>query len=600
MTEGASIKADIAAGPTTATMHRSVTQELEGSLDSTLVAHEFGHYVHHRLSLCENKMCGAMSEGWGDFLALMLLARPGDNLDGAYPFSVYTTQSFSADPAYYGIRRAPYSVKPEINALSFRHMADGVELPTTHPINASGPNSEVHNAGEVWAAAMWEAYVALQKAGSDFVATRTKMAKYVVAGLLLAPPEASPMEMRNALLAAARAANPEDAEILAQAFARRGMGSCAIAPPPESVTFSEIVESNIVAGNPGLAAAVLEDNCDQDGVLDSGETAKLKIRVVNQGASPLTNVEMNITSAAPGVTVVTPATTLAKLDQFESADIEVEVKLDGATAPIAGDLALTIASTGACTPTVTIPVGFRLNTDDKPESSATDTFDTVTSVWDGLGPVWLHKRESSLDGAWHGEDLPIGSDTQLTSPLLQASDSEPVVLSFAHAYSFEVGNGKNWDGGVIEYSIDDGATWQDVTTLGVNPGYTGTLEVDSGNELGGQTTYTGTNAAYPGTDTVSLDFGTQLAGKAFRIRFRIGTDQGTGAPGWTIDDVAFAGIVGKPFPTQVADDGLCGPPPDDEVTSGGGGCCDAGPLRGTHAGLAFGVLVLVLRRRRRR
>jgi large repetitive protein len=601
MDEGATIKADIAAGPVTATLHRIVTQELDGSLDSTLIAHEFGHYVHHRLSLCENKMCAAISEGWGDFLALMLLARPGDNLDGAYPFSVYTTQSFSADPAYYGIRRAPYSVNQAINSLSYRHMAEGAALPTSHPFNASGPNSEVHNAGEVWASAMWEGYVALQKAGSDFIAVRNKMAKYVVAGLLLAPPEADPMETRNALLAAARAANPEDAEILAQAFARRGMGSCAVAPPPESVTFEEIVESNIVAGNPALAAVVLEDNCDQDGVLDSGETAKLKIRIANQGAAPLSDVQMVVTSAAPGVTVITPPLTLATLDQFATADIEVEVKLDGATAPIAGDLALTIASTGACQPTITIPVGFRLNTDDKLESSATDTFDALTSVWGGFGPVWQHVRESSLDGAWHGDDMGIGSDTQLTSPLLQANATEPVVVTFAHAYSFEEGNGKFWDGGVIEYSIDDGATWQDVSTLGINPGYTGVLEVDSGNELGGQMTYAGTSPSYPGTDNVTLDFGTQLAGKAFRIRFRLATDQGTGAPGWTIDDVAFAGIVGTPFPTQVADDGLCGDvPPDDDVTSGGGGCCDAGPLRGAHAGLAFGVLALVLRRRRRK
>ncbi|HEX5063946.1 MAG TPA: M36 family metallopeptidase, partial [Kofleriaceae bacterium] len=381
-TEGAQIKTDIGNGSVTATFHRKQFQELEGSLDSTLVAHEFGHYLHHRLSFCENKMCRAMSEGWGDFSALMLLARPGDNLDGAYPFSVYTTQSFSADPAYFGIRRAPYSVNPDINALSYRHMADGQALPTNHPINPSNLNSEVHNAGEIWAEVLWEVYVALQKNGSDFIAVREKMAQYVVAGLLLAPNEASPMEMRNAILAAVLAANPADHDAMMAAFAKRGFGSCAVAPPPESQDFTELVESTVVAGNAQLDGLVLEDTCDEDGVLDSGETATLHIKVANKGHAPLTDLQLAVTSALPGVTVMTPPTTLAKLDQFASTELEVQVKLDGAADAIAGDLALSITATGGCEPTVTFPVAVRLNIDDKLEASATDTFDAATSVWD--------------------------------------------------------------------------------------------------------------------------------------------------------------------------------------------------------------------------
>jgi hypothetical protein len=597
--EGALIKSEIGNGVVTATMHRRQFQELDGSLDSTLIAHEFGHYLHHRLSLCENKMCRAMSEGWGDFTALLLLARAGDNLDGAFPFSIYTTQSFSADPAYFGIRRAPYSVDMNINSLSFRHMADGEPLPANHPFNPSNTNSEVHNAGEVWAAALWEAYVALQKAGTSFDEVRQKMAQYVVAGLLLAPNEASPMETRNALLAAALAASPADHDVMMAAFARRGFGSCAVPPPPDSLDFVGLVESHEVAGNPGIVAFSLADNCDGDGVLDSGETAKLSIRVGNQGHAPLTDVQLAVTSALPGVTVVSPPTAIAQLDRFATTDIEVEVKLDGATAPVAGDLALTITATGGCAPTVSIPVAFRLNIDDRPETSAIDTFDTENSLWQPWTAAWRHIRESALDGAWHGDDLASGTDTRLTSPLLEASDSEPLVISFQHAYSFEADNGTNYDGGVIEYSIDDGVTWEDVSTL-TTPGYTGVLTADSGNELGGRMAYTGNNPAWPGTDTVTLDFGTALAGKAFRIRFRIATDAGTGAPGWTVDEVAFSGIVGTPFPTQVADDGVCGPdvPPDDPITSGGGGCCDARPLRKSSIVLALSVLGLVVRRRR--
>ena len=92
----------------------TVGVELDGTLDSTLIAHEFGHYLHHRLSLCGNHDVRRDERGLGRFHArCSLLARPGDNLDGAFPFGVYSTQSFSADPAYFGIRRAPYSVEPD-------------------------------------------------------------------------------------------------------------------------------------------------------------------------------------------------------------------------------------------------------------------------------------------------------------------------------------------------------------------------------------------------------------------------------------------------------------------------------------------------------
>jgi hypothetical protein len=85
MAEGATIKGNI---PTTATLHRLAGVELDGSLDSTLVAHEFGHYLHHRLQVCGTRMCGAISEGWGDFLPLMLLARAGETWK-RHPFSIY-------------------------------------------------------------------------------------------------------------------------------------------------------------------------------------------------------------------------------------------------------------------------------------------------------------------------------------------------------------------------------------------------------------------------------------------------------------------------------------------------------------------------------
>jgi large repetitive protein len=602
LAEGDALKAEIAQNHFPVTLYRQVGQELDGSLDATLIAHEFGHYLHHRLSLCGGKMCGAMSEGWGDFLALMMLVREGDNLDGAYPFSVYTTQSFSSDAAYFGIRRAPYSVNKDINALMYRHWADGEPLNFSHPFNGRNDNSQVHNAGEVWASALWEGYVALQKAGSSFAEVHQRMAEYIVAGLLLTPPEATPMEVRDSILAATLAANRQaDHDILIAAFARRGFGSCA-EPPADPATFKGLVESIEVAGKPALDAYSLTDDCDKDGVLDAGETATMKVKLVNKGHAALSNVKLDVTTAVPGVTVTSPATTVATLPQFGTTELEVEVKLADARTPIAGDLSLTITAEGGCQESISVPVAFRLNVDDVPERSAIETFDTELTVWQAEGEAWSHIRVTALNGAWHGVDASKISDSMLTSPLLQAAADQPLMVTFQHKFSFEASGGKLWDGGVIEYSIDDGATWEDVSAL-TSPGYTGTLTDEAGNPLGGRPGFGGNNLAWPSYDTVRLDFGTQLAGKQFRLRFRVGTDENTGAPGWTIDEIAFAGIVGTPFPLQLPDAGSCltgDPDPDGPGDDGDGGCCDAGPLRGSSALLALGVLGLVLRRRRRR
>jgi hypothetical protein len=56
---------------------------------------------------------------------------------------------------------------------------------------------------------------------------------------------------------------------------------------------------------------------------------------------------------------------------------------------------------------------------------------------------------------------------------------------------------------------------------------------------------------------VTLNLGTALAGKTFRLRFRVGTDAVHGAGGWEVDNVAFTGLVGTPFPTLVPDPGHC-------------------------------------------
>lgn len=54
-----------------------------------------------------------------------------------------------------------------------------------------------------------------------------------------------------------------------------------------------------------------------------------------------------------------------------------------------------------------------------------------------------------------------------------------------------------------------------------------------------------------------MDFGTQFAGQAVQIRFRIGNDDFGHAFGWVIDDIVVRGITNTPFPGFTAETEVC-------------------------------------------
>ena len=62
-------------------MGRSGTVDRDGTIDNSVVAHEWGHYLHQRLVACGSNVCAGESEGWADFNALMMAVRAGDELE---------------------------------------------------------------------------------------------------------------------------------------------------------------------------------------------------------------------------------------------------------------------------------------------------------------------------------------------------------------------------------------------------------------------------------------------------------------------------------------------------------------------------------------
>ncbi|MEZ4450848.1 MAG: M36 family metallopeptidase [Nannocystaceae bacterium] len=546
----------------------------DGTIDNMVIAHEFGHYVHHRLENCGNSACRAMSEGWADFDALLMMLREGDPLDATYAVTTYA----GFDPyAYFGIRRVPYSVDTAKNALSFRHIADGEPLPDTHPIDDNGiANSEVHNAGEIWCTMLWEAYIALHKAHAgdlSFAEVRRLMADYVVLGMMMTPDEATWTEQRDGLLLAIAGADSDDFYTFAEAFARRGAGSCAIAPPRDSTDFVGVVEDFQLQANGTLVGFTLDDSvtsCDGDGVVDGGEVGRIHVDVANGGAKPL--------PAGAVVEVVSPTESLLfpggnkvalpALSALEKTSIDFDVGLvKGLDVAEHVTVKVQLTTPEGCSTVHELALPIVLNGDVAADASATDDVEVPTTPWSiagaNGGDVWA--RQIVGDGhAWMGRDLGRVTDASLVSPVLQVSPSEPLRVTFEHVYQFEFSDNTYWDGGVIEVTSDGGATWRDVAEL-VSVPYNATLMSDA-NPLNGRIAFGDHNPSYPAADAVSLDFGTGLAGKAVQIRFRIGTDSGAGAPGWQIDDIAVTGITNAPFSVWVADNAACA----GEETTGGG------------------------------
>jgi hypothetical protein len=576
--DGASLRAALGNGPVLATMYRLVGVERDGALDNTVVAHEWGHYIHHRLAQCGTHQCASISEGWGDFLALHTVLREGDNLDGAYPLATYSTTD-----GYYGIRRQPYAANMAFNALTLRNIADDQALPDTYPHQTGGVNSEVHNAGEVWATMMFEAYVALQKQAlatnsRTFDEVRRRMADYVVAGLLMTPPEATYTEQRDAILAAVAARDLQDLTIVANAFARRGAGSCASVPSnPDSATFNGVVESFTVQPRIEIGEMRLDDSqksCDNDGVLDGEERGRLTVTVANGGAVAMTNAQVTIRLTEPATTGITfPAgttATVSRIEPFASAEVTFEVALSAAQrAPDTLRVNVSVTNDAACETTVAGEGAWRINVDDVSGVSTNDDVESARSAWSRTGfegnLLWSRLPFDAANTVWYGADAPYVSDVQLVSPDLVVGADQNFVVNFSHLFSFESDGTTNYDGAVIELTEDGGRTWRDVTEYNVDPGYNGTIADGSGNPLADRDGFVQVSPTLADGgfdfDPVTLDFGRALAGRTVRLRFRVGTDAGTSDLGWLLDDFRVQGITNRPFSALVQDTSRCELPP---------------------------------------
>jgi hypothetical protein len=140
-------------------------------------------------------------------------------------------------------------------------------------------------------------------------------------------------------------------------------------------------------------------------------------------------------------------------------------------------------------------------------------------------------------------DTAVPSDKVLDRTVVINSASP--VLSFRNNFDTEFSDGTYWDGGVLEISSPNinGGDFLDVTdgAIGgsfVSGPYTGTIDTSANNPLSGRDAWSSSSGGYINS---VINLGPNLNGQTIILRWRFGTDDLTGAPGWRIDTISLAG-----------------------------------------------------------
>lgn len=313
-------------------------------------------------------------------------------------------------------------------------------------------------------------------------------------------------------------------------------------------------------------------SCDGDGVLDNGETGHLTITLKNQGPNTVNHVSLTLTSSNPHVTF--PNGNVLKfppVQKYAQRTDSIRVAVNGAAGVESTDfeIAITAPELGLPGP-VEVISSHRVNYDDQPGASATESVEAGTGGWTVAGdpttlPNLLTWQQRTLSPTAHvfwgpdnngqtdGEKVDAPDEQTLTSPTFHVG-AGPLVISFQHRFSFENGG---WDGGLVELSANGGSSWVDI---GAGAPYNGSTNAGTDAPIGGaRPAFVNRSAGWPNFTNATLNLGTTYAHQDVRIRFRIGADSSTGAPGWEVDNIAVSGATDTPFAALVPNANVCNP-----------------------------------------
>ena len=163
-----------------------------------------------------------------------------------------------------------------------------------------------------------------------------------------------------------------------------------------------------------------------------------------------------------------------------------------------------------------------------------DDMESGDAAWSATAGVgtdnWVlgTANPNSPTHAWFATGVATVTDQYLTTAAPVALHG-PSLLRFWHDYDLEA----TFDGGVVEISIDGGATWTDLGPLMTVNGYTETISLVWESPIAGRDAFSGDSGGYIMTEVDLAGFD----GTSAHFRFRLATDNSIADVGWFVDDV---------------------------------------------------------------
>jgi len=244
------------------TIVESPAYQKDGSLDNSIVAHEYGHGISTRLTGgAGNSNClynrEQMGEGWSDWFALMITMKPTDTPEMGRGIATYSNSQGINGP---GIRPARYSTDFAINNFTYEATNDNTFLGNDANGNPVNWNDITHNIGFLWGTMLWDlTWKYVEKYGFDpdvynGTGGNNKAMQLVIDGLKGQPCGVGFVDGRDALLAADMATTGgEDQCLIWEVFANRGLGVNASQGSPATIN-DQISDFNTPPSNdPSLA-----------------------------------------------------------------------------------------------------------------------------------------------------------------------------------------------------------------------------------------------------------------------------------------------------------------------------------------------------------
>ncbi|GIU83010.1 MAG: hypothetical protein D6687_02550 [Acidobacteria bacterium] len=292
---------------------------------------------------------------------------------------------------------------------------------------------------------------------------------------------------------------------------------------------------------------ILSENCVANEAIEPGETVTMNIKLKNTGMKATQNLTASLQSSGGVINQSPPQNYGVLLPNGEG---------------IARPFTFTVSPDLSCGDEITLTLDLRDRTEDLGTVSISlntgikrialqENFDRSENLpvgWttsaSGGQQNWVissNRQVSPRNSAFSSCSTQIGIN-QLETPSFPINSTQ-AELSFKNWYELESTflRNKLYDGAVLEIKIGDG-DWQDIESAGgffLQGGYDGVIDSCCQNPLAGRRAWSGRSGVNQTAEfvTARVKLPISSAGQNVKLRWRVGTDQGTAREGQYIDDV---------------------------------------------------------------